>query len=108
MSDEPRVIDNAEAGRYEIVVGDTVAGYAEYQRRTGTIAFTHTVVDSAYEGRGLGSRLVAHVLDAARADGVGVLPFCPFVRSWIERHPAYVDLVPPDQRARFSLGDGAS
>jgi hypothetical protein len=32
-----------------------------------------------------------------------VLPYCPFVRSWIAEHPAYADLIPADQRAHFSL-----
>ena len=33
-----------------------------------------------------------------------VLPYCPYVRAWLGRHPAYVDLVPADDRDRFGLG----
>jgi predicted GNAT family acetyltransferase len=42
-------------------------------------------------------------LDSARADGVDVLPFCPFVNGYIERHPEYVSLVPEELRSQFNL-----
>lgn len=99
-----RVTDNAAASRFEIEVDGEVAGYAEYHRRGTAISFTHTVVTPAFEGRGVGSALVRGALDAARADGAAVLPFCPFVREWIGKHPEYTDLVPADRRAEFGLG----
>jgi predicted GNAT family acetyltransferase len=45
-------------------------------------------------------------LDAARDRHVSVLPFCPFIREYIRRHPAYLDLVRSEQQARFSLTAG--
>jgi predicted GNAT family acetyltransferase len=100
---EPRVVDNPAASRFQILVDGEVAGFADYQRRGSTISFTHTVIDSKFKGRGLGSVLARYVLDAARADGSAVLPFCPFIRGYIQRHPAHLDLVPTDQRTRFDL-----
>lgn len=99
-----RVTDNAAAHRFEIDVDGEVAGYAEYHRRGTAISFTHTAVEPRYEGQGVGSALVRGALDAARAEGAAVLPFCPFVRAWIGKHPDYVDLVPADRRAEFGLG----
>jgi len=32
-----------------------------------------------------------------------VLPFCPFVRGFIEKHNEYLDLVPVERRAQFKL-----
>ena len=104
---EPRVVDNAGAHRFEVLVDGVVAGYAEYRRRGGSVAFTHTVVDEAFEGRGLGSVLARGALDAVRAEGSAVLPFCPFIRSWIQRHPEYTDLVPAARRASFGLAEDA-
>jgi predicted GNAT family acetyltransferase len=73
-------------------------------RRTGTaVAFTHTVIDPAFEGRGLGSVLARGALDAAREAGQSVLPCCPFIRGSIQRHPDYADLVPAERRAEFGL-----
>ena len=103
----PTVVDNPEAGRFEVLVAGEVAGFAEYRRTKAATAFTHTVVDPAFEGRGLGSVLARGALDATREAGSPVLPFCPFIRGYIRRHPEYVDLVPVDQRARFGL-DGAA
>ncbi|MCF6745926.1 N-acetyltransferase, partial [Blastococcus sp. KM273128] len=45
-------MDDREAGRFEVLVGGQVAGYAEYRRRGPSVAFTHTVVEPAFEGRG--------------------------------------------------------
>ncbi len=104
---EPRVVDHAEAHRFEVRVDGAVAGYAEYRRRGGAVAFTHTVVDEAYEGRGLASVLARGALDAVREEGSAVLPFCPFIRSWIQRHPEYTELVPAARRASFGLAEAA-
>ena len=32
-----------------------------------------------------------------------MLPFCPYINSWIKKHPEYADLVPQDRRADFGL-----
>ncbi|WP_248961638.1 GNAT family N-acetyltransferase [Sphaerisporangium perillae] len=93
MNDTVEVADNPGADRYEITVGGRLAGFAEYRRRPGRIVFTHTEVGDEFEGQGLGSRLIGDALDAARAAGVSVVPVCPFVARYIERHPEYGDLV---------------
>lgn len=100
---ERTVVDDPDAGRFEIRVDGAVAGYAEYRAEGSALAFTHTVVESAYEGQGIGSALARAALDAARERGVQVLPYCPFIRGWIAKHPEYVDLVPVGERARFDL-----
>lgn len=97
------VTDNAEAQRYEVTVDGELAGFTQYRRRPQLIALVHTEVDERFEGRGLAGRLIATALDAARADGVAVLPFCPFANAYIQRHPDYADLVPETFRAKFGL-----
>jgi predicted GNAT family acetyltransferase len=104
----PTVRDNPEQERYEVLADDgNVAGYVAYHRRADLIAFVHTEIDPAYEGQGLGSVLVKTVLDEAREQGMAVLPFCPFVRGYIERHEEYVDLEPPEYRETFELRPAA-
>jgi uncharacterized protein len=100
---DPRVVDNPTASRFEVLVDGEVAGFAEYRRTRASMAFTHTVIDPAFEGRGLGSVLARGALDATRKAGSPVLPFCPFIRGYIQRHPAYLDLVPADRRSEFEL-----
>lgn len=85
---------NEDDHRYEAWDGDTVAGFAEYQLTDALIVFTHTEVDPAYEGQGVGSQIARFALDDVRADGSRkVLPLCPFIKGWIGRHRDYVDLV---------------
>jgi uncharacterized protein len=91
------VVDNQELSRVEARLGDAVAGFAAYLDRPGQRVFTHTEVDPAYEGQGIGGRLAREALDQARADGLRVVPRCPFIRTWIDKHPDYADLVDADQ-----------
>jgi predicted GNAT family acetyltransferase len=99
----PEFRDDPEAGRLEILVGGRRAGYAAYRRRPGAIAFTHTEIEPEFEGKGLGGKLIREALSRARAEGMSVLPFCPFVREYIERHPDQLDLVPAERREEFEL-----
>ena len=98
-----RVVDVPERSRFEVLVDGEVAGFTEYRRRPGLIAFIHTLIDPRFEGRGLGSHLVRTELSEARFRGLSVLPFCPFVRSYIASHTEYLDLVPEAMRPKFEL-----
>jgi len=88
------VVDVPEANRYELRLSDRLIGLAAYRRRDGRIAFTHTEVHESWEGRGFGSRLAAAALDDARRQGLDVVPLCPFIAHYIERHPEYEGLLP--------------
>jgi predicted GNAT family acetyltransferase len=98
-----RVVDNPSARRYEIRDGDELAGFVEYHLHGNEIAFLHTEVAGRYQGKGVAGSLTRHVLDDSRQRGRAVLPYCPYTRGWITRHPDYVDLVPEAYRARFQL-----
>ncbi|MEU9352485.1 GNAT family N-acetyltransferase [Streptomyces griseoloalbus] len=78
-------------------------GFAQYHAYKDEIAFLHTEIDQRFEGRGLAGLLINGALHAARVRGLKVLPYCPFIRGWITRHPDYVELVPRQDRARFGL-----
>jgi predicted GNAT family acetyltransferase len=105
MSDAAPVVvaDDAPHTRYTAEVGGRAAGFAAYVLRPGAIAFVHTEVDPAFGGRGVGGSLVRGALDDARARGLAVLPFCPFVRAYVQGHREYADLVPAAARPRFGL-----
>ena len=100
---EISVRNDPGAQRYVATAGEREAGFAAYVRARDRIAFMHTEVADDFEGQGVGGQLARHALDEARAEGLEVLPFCPFIRGWIERHPDYVELVPGDERGRFGL-----
>ena len=80
--------------RFDAMDGPTRAGFVEYIRTdAGLIVYTHTEVSEQYEGKGVGSELARYVLDYARSEGLAVLPICPFIASWIGRHPEHQDLL---------------
>ncbi len=81
------------AGRYVAIHEGSVAGFAAYRREPGVVVLTHTEVDDRFEGHGVGSALVRGALDDVRAQGHAVEPLCPFVRSYLDRHDEYADLV---------------
>jgi uncharacterized protein len=90
---DAEVVDVPEASRYELRLGGRLIGLAAYRRRDGRIAFTHTEVDESCEGRGFGSRLAEAALDDARRQGLEIVPLCPFIAHYVERHPEYQELV---------------
>jgi uncharacterized protein len=100
------VHDAPERFRYELEEDGTVVGFATYRISGGLIEFLHTEVDVEWSGQGLAGVLIRFALDDARRRGLGVLPHCPYVRSYIDTHAdEYLDLVPPDRRRDYGWED---
>ncbi len=93
MSSDISVTRNDERGRFEAIIDGEVAGFSEFSLGEGRIEFTHTVVEDAFEGKGVGGALVSQALDQVRAEGLAVVATCKFVRGYIERHQEYADLL---------------
>jgi predicted GNAT family acetyltransferase len=91
------VTDNPEEQRYEAKVGGQLAGFAAYRPHgEDVLVLTHTEVDPAYEGQGVGGALARGALDDVRArGGRRVVALCPFIGAWVARHPDYQDLLAP-------------
>lgn len=87
------MVDDPAGSRFEVRVGGALGGFAAYRTRPGRLVFTHTEIDPAFEGQGLGSQLVGGALADVRARGLKVTPLCPFVARYIEKHPEHADLV---------------
>jgi predicted GNAT family acetyltransferase len=87
------VRDNRERFRYEILVDGAVVGFMDYTMRGGRLVIVHTEVDPNRQEKGLASTLVRFALDDARGRGLQIVPVCPFVERFVERHPEYDDLV---------------
>lgn len=92
-STAPVLSDNEAKSRFEIHVGGELAGVVVYDRRGQLIELIHTEVGERFQGAGLAGQLARYSLDTARARGLRVLPSCPYIRQWIQRHPDYQDLV---------------
>ena len=95
MTDAPEVIDNRELSRFEIRIGDAVA-LLTYRRRADRLVLVHTEVPEQLGGHGLAGALTRAAVDRAAAEGLTIVPLCPFARSWLERHPDAVASVSID------------
>ena len=90
------VVDNPQLQRFEARVDGVVAGEIVYRERAdGRLVLLHTHVDHQFEHKGIGGRLVAGALEDVRSRGRTIVPLCPFVRSYLARHPEYADVVAP-------------
>jgi predicted GNAT family acetyltransferase len=47
----------------------------------------HTEVFPNGQGKGLGKKLLAHMAEYARKNGLNVIPLCPFVHAQFKRRP---------------------
>jgi predicted GNAT family acetyltransferase len=86
------VTNNATASQFEIRAEAGVARL-KYSRHGDTLDLAHTAVPEPLEGQGYGAALAKAALDYARAQGLTVIPTCPFVRTYLRRHTEYADLV---------------
>jgi predicted GNAT family acetyltransferase len=97
------VRDNPDQHRYDVFTDDgQLGGFAQYVKRLGRVIFTHTEIDGAFEGQGLGSALAKGALADAREHELRVVPLCPFIAGYIAKHPEYTDLVDQDALAALS------
>jgi predicted GNAT family acetyltransferase len=84
--DSLEIRNNAEQKRFELQIGDEIA-FVEYMIGKKNIAFTHTEVPPALEGKGVGGKLAKYVLNWAIENGYKIQPLCPFISAYVRRHP---------------------
>ncbi len=99
---EMNVVNNESENRFEVRLGGDIA-VAEYVREGSSIAFTHTLVPTEFEGRGIGSLLARAALDFAREQHLRVVPLCPFIAGYVRNHPEYAPLIDPDYSDRTAV-----
>jgi predicted GNAT family acetyltransferase len=90
-----QIVDVPTAERYEARFEGELVGILEYVVKPGRIKLVHTEVPEALEGRGIAGQLAHFALDDARRRGLRVIPTCPYVRAYLERHPEERDVVAP-------------
>src|SRR5690242_18423474 len=94
------VVRNDSKGQFEVETPEGTA-FLQFQVEGKSIYLIHTEVPFVLEGRGLGGHLVRSALDDARHRGLTVLPSCPFVQTYLKRHPENLDIVEPSYRNRL-------
>jgi predicted GNAT family acetyltransferase len=81
--------------RYEILVDGRLAGFTEYRDRDAQRVFFHTETDEAFAGQGLASVLVQQALSDARTSGMRIVPVCPYVARFLQKHDEFADITDP-------------
>jgi predicted GNAT family acetyltransferase len=92
-SPEPPIENNVAEHRFETHVGDAIAELQYRYLHNGALVLVHTEVPPALAGHGIGARLVRTALEFARANGLMVVPHCPFAAAYIKAHAEYASLV---------------
>jgi predicted GNAT family acetyltransferase len=102
MAEIPDVANNEAERRFEVRLGDDVA-FAEYRLVQDGIILPHTEVPKAFEGKGVASGLARAAMAYAREHGLQVIPTCPFMAGYMQKHPETHDLVHPLFRQRLGI-----
>ncbi|MFF3014523.1 GNAT family N-acetyltransferase [Streptomyces sp. NPDC057939] len=82
--------DERAAGRLLAVEDGGTVGHIAYfvlAAEPHALVAVHTVVEAGHEGKGIAGRLVRHFYETAAAEGVPVVPLCPYAASWAAKHP---------------------
>jgi len=99
---ELHVTNNTAEHRFEVALDGEVA-FAEYRLVDHGIILPHTVVPPAFEGKGVGSALAKAALGYARERELKVIPLCPFMAAYVQKHPEWHDIVHETHRARLGI-----
>ncbi|MGB5404497.1 GNAT family N-acetyltransferase [Robiginitalea sp.] len=92
MEETYELIDNPDKPQYEFhLEGETPR--LEYIKAKDKIYLTHTEVPPALSGRGIGSALIGAVLEDIDRQELTLVPLCPFVALYLQRHPEWKRLV---------------
>lgn len=73
--------------------GKQIATMTYVFRNEKTFIIEHTVVNSAYEGKGLGKQLVKAAVNFARENNFRIIPLCPFAKAIFDRMPEFSDVL---------------
>ena len=94
--DDAVVVDATEENRFVMRGGGGLEAELVYRTHGDRLVLIHTGVPEEWGGRGVGGRLVRAALERARADGLTLVPWCPFARRWLRDHPDEADGVAID------------
>ncbi|ULQ51305.1 GNAT family N-acetyltransferase [Flavihumibacter fluvii] len=86
------ITDNQQQQQFQATLNGEQA-YLEYRWYKQALALMHTFVPESLEGKGIASALAKFALEYAKANKIQVMVYCPFVATYLKRHPEYNFLV---------------
>lgn len=91
LTDLP-LIDEEESRQFVMVVGGHRARM-EYDRTPDRIFLTHLLVPPAIEGQDVAAVLTEKVLNWVESKRMKLVPYCPYVKTYLRRHTAWQRLL---------------
>ena len=88
-----KLTDNKDKKQYEFHIEGFTPKIEYIKNNNGEIYLTHTEVPDQLGGRGIGSELVKQVLENIEKQGLRLVPLCPFVAGYIQKHPDWKRIV---------------
>jgi predicted GNAT family acetyltransferase len=102
------IVDERMDGHYTAYLDGHRVGLATWVKVKEMVVLPHAEVDPSMRGEGIGSLLARRIFDDARAEGLLVVPRCPFMKRWADLHPDYRDIVrSPRPGAMAALDEAA-
>lgn len=89
---EFKIRENIEKKRFETEVENKIA-LIEYIRAEDKMYLTHTEVPKELEGKGIASSMAKQVLQQIKDENLKLVPLCPFIASYIRRHPEWKEIL---------------
>ena len=89
---EVKIKENTEKKRFEVEVENKIA-LIEYIRAEDKMYLTHTEVPTELEGKGIASSMAKQVLQHIKDENLKLVPLCPFIASYIKRHPEWKEIL---------------
>ena len=83
---------NKEKHRFELEQNGLLS-VVEYKMKGDVMAFLHTEVPEELEGKGIAARMAKFALEYAREKEIQIIPYCAYIKAYIERHPEYKVLI---------------
>ncbi|MFO8063740.1 MAG: GNAT family N-acetyltransferase [Spirochaetota bacterium] len=87
------VTHDATMTTFSVDLGDAEAVLTYLPVGEDTLDFVETYVPSEYRGKGIAAALAGEAFEYARKNGYRVIPSCPYIGTYLKRHPEYQDLV---------------
>lgn len=101
---EAPVVDDPANDRFVVDQDGTIAQLT-YQAGDDRLVLTHTEVPEEIGGRGIAGRLVRAATGRAVRDGLTVVPWCPYARTWLQDHPDVADTIAIDWTPQADCSD---
>lgn len=96
MNDSAQTLyQNSDLNRFELESEGSIA-FIDYTIRHGLLFLIHTEVPAALRGKGIGNIIVEKVLEYAKQNNYKIVPICPFIQTYLKRHPEWKDIEAPN------------